>query len=67
MSDCPGLPNCGFMKKYTGTKNLACQGFMALFCRGAKQSECMRKQYKAAHGGTPPSDDMMPNGMMISA
>lgn len=67
MSECPSLVNCGFMKKYTGSKNLACQGFMALFCRGDKQSECRRKAWKVAHGGVAPSDDMMPNGATITA
>jgi hypothetical protein len=66
MTECPNLPNCGFMKKFCDSKNLACKGFIALYCRGDRQSDCERKRYKAAHG-TAPSDDMMPNGHMVMA
>jgi hypothetical protein len=54
------------MKKHCNSKHLACQGFVALFCRGDKQSQCVRKQFKQQHG-YPPSDDMMPNGQMMTA
>ncbi|MDD2325555.1 MAG: hypothetical protein PHW63_06105 [Alphaproteobacteria bacterium] len=61
---CENIANCGFFKKYQESKNLVCKGFMLQFCNGTKEAECERKKYKAAHG-TPPSDDMMPNGSMI--
>jgi hypothetical protein len=66
MADCPNLPTCGFMKKYCDSKNLACKGFVALYCRGEQQDTCKRKAYKAAHGAPPP-DDMMPNGQVLAA
>jgi hypothetical protein len=65
MSDCPNLPACGFMKKYGTSKELACKGFVALFCRGDKQCDCLRKQYRQTNGCAPP-DDMMPNGLMLT-
>lgn len=62
--ECPNLEKCGFVKKYCDSKGLAVKGFIAMYCRGAKQEECKRKAYKALHG-VAPSDDMMPNGAMM--
>lgn len=64
MSDCPNLEKCGFVKKHGASKSTAVNGFITMFCKSPKQDECKRKQYKAEHG-TPPSDDMLPNGLMI--
>jgi hypothetical protein len=66
MTECQNLPNCGFMKKFNESKNLACKGFIVLYCRGEQQGNCKRKQYKATHGA-PPADEMMPNGQMVLA
>lgn len=66
MNDCEMLANCGFFKKYCKTKDLACKGFMSMYCKGDKQKECKRKHFKMKHG-YPPSDDMLPSGQMISA
>lgn len=65
MSECENLANCGFFKKYKDTKNLACMGFIRLYCQGSHMNECKRKEYKKAHG-TPPDDDMMPNGFPMA-
>lgn len=65
MADCPSLAGCGFLKKHGETKQLACKGFISSYCRGEKQNECKRKEHKA-RTGTPPSDDMMPNGAMMA-
>jgi len=64
MSDCELLEKCGFFKKYQASKELACKGFISLYCKGPKQNACVRKQYRQEHG-VPPNDNMMPNGMMI--
>jgi hypothetical protein len=64
MSDCELLATCGFFKKYQNTKELACRGFLAQYCRGPKQDECKRKQYRQEHG-KPPPDDMLPSGQVI--
>ena len=64
--NCESLAKCGFFKKYNESKQLACKGFIASYCKGAKQQECKRMQFRKQHGQAP-SDDMMPNGMMISA
>jgi hypothetical protein len=62
--ECENLPNCGFFIKYCKTKDLACKGFISMYCKGDKMEECKRLQYKREHG-TPPSDDMMPSGQML--
>lgn len=64
MADCEHLPNCGFCKKYANTKNLVVRGFISMYCKSVKQSECKRKEYKRTHGAPPP-DDMMPSGQII--
>lgn len=61
MKECPNLPNCGFVKKYHDSKSLAVKGFIVLYCKSDKQSECKRKEYKAQTGQAPP-DDMLPGG-----
>ncbi|MBU1274386.1 MAG: hypothetical protein KJ720_03350 [Proteobacteria bacterium] len=65
MQECPLLSTCGFFAKYQENKSLACRGFINRYCRGAEQDLCKRKQHRLEHG-TPPSDDMMPNGRMIA-
>ena len=64
MSECIMLPRCGFIRKYQETKDLACRGFVNAFCRGAKQTECKRMQYREQHGCAP-DDDMLPTGQMM--
>ncbi len=62
--ECVNLSNCGFFKKYCQTKDLACKGFISMYCKGSKMEDCKRLQYKKENG-TPPPDDMMPSGQMI--
>ncbi len=64
MTECELLANCGFYKKYQGTLDLACRGFIKTYCRGAQMDECVRKQYRMEHG-QPPEDDMMPSGQIV--
>ncbi|HPR32323.1 MAG TPA: hypothetical protein PLK12_09515 [Prolixibacteraceae bacterium] len=64
IQECIHLPNCGFFKKYQSEKDLACKGFINQYCRGPKQNECKRLQFKKING-YPPSDDMMPTGQMM--
>lgn len=67
MSDsCEHLKTCGFFKKYEDSKKGACRGFIDLYCCGEKRDACERKQYRKAHG-TPPPDDMLPNGSIVTA
>ncbi len=65
MQTCELLAKCGFFKKYQETKDLACKGFINKYCKGPDMNECSRKAYRKEHGA-PPSDDMMPNGMMVA-
>lgn len=63
-NECILLEKCGFFKKYQTTKDLACKGFIELYCRGPKQSECKRMEFRKQNG-VPPVDDMMPTGQII--
>lgn len=64
--ECEHLNTCGFFKKYQSTKDLACKGFIAGYCKGQKMDQCKRKEYRTQHG-KPPSDDMMPSGQIVVA
>ena len=64
IDECELLEKCGFFKKYGTTKELACKGFILQYCRGPKMDQCKRKEYRLKHG-VPPSDDMLPSGLMI--
>jgi hypothetical protein len=64
IDSCELLEKCGFFKKYQAAKDLACKGFIRMYCNGDLMSQCKRKEYRKING-TPPSDDMMPNGKMI--
>ena len=63
--ECELLAKCGFFKKYQATKDLACRGFIAQYCRGPQMADCKRLQYRRKHG-VPPSDDMLPTGQMVA-
>ena len=58
---CELLEICGFFKKYQAVKDLACRGFIRLYCKGPMMDQCKRKKYREEHG-FPPHDDMMPSG-----
>lgn len=64
--ECEMLNRCGFFKKYQPIKELACWGFISLYCRGPMQEACERKKYRREHGAAP-SEDMLPSGNMIAA
>jgi hypothetical protein len=63
--ECELLSKCGFFAKYQGSKELACKGFILRYCKGPLMHECKRKEHREQYG-TPPPDDMMPNGQMIT-
>jgi hypothetical protein len=62
---CRMLQSCGFFKKHSEMKTLACKGFIQKYCMGPQKSECKRMEFRK-RSGTPPSDDMLPNGHMIA-
>ncbi len=62
---CKWLESCGFFKKWSTRKNLACRGFIQTYCRGEKRDQCKRKVYFDEHGTAPP-DDMLPSGQMVA-
>ncbi len=63
-NECESLVNCGFFKKYKEGNDLLCKGLINKYCKGEYQNKCKRKEYKETNG-TPPHDDMMPNGAYI--
>ncbi len=63
---CELLSTCGFFEKYSATRDLACRGFIAKYCKGPYQDRCERKKYRAKYGAPPP-DEMMPSGHMMRA
>jgi hypothetical protein len=62
---CENLAKCGFFQKHAATRKIACRGFIHMFCQGGRQHECKRKEYVREHGEAP-SDDMLPDGNMLS-
>ncbi len=65
MNKCELFEKCGFFSRYRKTSNVACRGFIALYCKGPKLNECKRKEYMQQHG-QPPEDNMLPNGYLTS-
>ncbi len=63
---CELLDKCGFFKQYRETKDLACRGFIRMYCTGPKMNECKRKEYRKQYG-VPPADNLMPNGTLMAA
>jgi hypothetical protein len=64
MKECYLLERCGFFNKYSAHPEVNCQEFIDQYCKGEKMNECKRLQYRNQYG-VAPSDDMMPNGLMI--
>ena len=64
--ECEMLKTCGFFKKYQKTKDLACRGFIARYCKGPKMEQCERKKYYQKYNQSP-SDDMLPSGQMVAS
>ena len=69
MTDCPNLATCSFFRKYEQDESiqLALQGFVSKYCKGDKQSLCVRKKVSMALGGPDKVPaNMMPNGSPLS-
>ena len=69
MTDCSNLATCSFFKKYEqdASMQLALQGFVNKYCKGDKQSQCVRKKVSMALGGPDKVPvNMMPNGSALT-
>ncbi len=62
--ECELLETCGFFKKYNEISEVACKMLISMYCRGSKQNECKRKEYRMSTGN-PPAATMMPNGKSL--
>lgn len=58
---CPVSDECEFKKKYESGKNIQCKGFIRIYCRGGRHSDCKRRIYLRENGEWP-EVDYMPNG-----
>jgi hypothetical protein len=56
--------SCGFMRQYHHKLRELTHFYRIIYCTGMKMCECKRMEYQELHG-TPPSDEMMPNGMVV--
>ncbi|MDP4093584.1 MAG: hypothetical protein Q8920_09505 [Bacillota bacterium] len=63
-NECELLKNCNFLQKYNEINEVACNILISLYCKGAKQNDCKRKEYRIKTG-TPPDSNMMPNGKSL--
>ncbi len=61
--ECELLATCGFFQKHCKVNELACKGFVSMYCRGEMMDQCKRKQYSRKHGKAP-VDEMMPSGLI---
>jgi hypothetical protein len=64
MAECELLVKCAFFKKFSESYEAACRGLVAQYCRGPKQNECKRKEYRLKNA-TPPPDNMLPAGHLF--
>ena len=56
---------CGFFKKHSEIHKEECEKFESGYCLGQLSVRCEHRKYREANGGAAPSDDMMPNGLML--
>ncbi len=63
--ECELLKKCGFFNNYEEGREMALRGYISLYCRGSKMNECKRKEFRKIHG-SPPPDDMLPNGRTLA-
>jgi hypothetical protein len=64
MGECEMLTACSFFNRYGNTHEATCQGLIAEYCRGSRQTLCKRKEFLLKHG-TPPPENMLPGGSII--
>jgi hypothetical protein len=64
MLECELLSKCGFFLNYTDSHQAACKGLISQYCKGTKQDQCKRKEYRLKNG-SPPPDDMLPLGSLF--
>jgi hypothetical protein len=63
--ECAFLSRGGFFKKYLESREAACRGFISLSCRGGEMNEGKRKEFRKAHGASPPGNKL-PNGQSLA-
>ncbi len=64
--DCQNLEKCSFVKYCEGTvKADSAKGFVLMYCKGDRQSSCIRCQLSMKFGKEAVPMNMMPNGYPI--
>jgi hypothetical protein len=62
---CELLEKCGFFNTFKGNPQVVKEGWIRLYCSSlAKSEECVRKKIRY-ETGSPPADNMAPNGMIV--
>lgn len=64
MPDCELITKCSFFMKYSKTHGAVCDGIIAEYCRGSRQTVCKRKHHLLTQGTSPP-ENMLPGGSLI--
>jgi len=67
--DCEKLSTCAFFKEYErdDSKRLALNGLASLYCKGNRQSDCVRKKISEVLGSSDKVPvNMMPNGQPLA-
>ncbi len=65
MDMCERFEDCGFFKKYQDSYNATCKALIEQYCKNREKSEtCVRKKI-FSETGSPPEDDLMPNGDFV--
>ena len=68
MTECANLSTCAFFKKYQQDEKLklALGGFIAKYCKGEMQNQCVRKKVSQQLGPQNVPVNMMPNGSPLT-
>jgi len=65
-NECVNLAGCPFVKFCEANDNVtSVKGFILMYCKGDKQSSCVRKQLCEKFGKQVVPVDMMPNGFPL--
>lgn len=64
INECELLENCGFFNKFRSVSDRVCQELIECYCIGSGKYNCKRRKFREENG-TPPPDEMMPNGNRI--
>lgn len=65
MDMCEKFEDCGFLKKYRDSYKKTCATLIEEYCNNREKSETCARKKIFKETGTPPEDDLMPNGDFV--